>query len=100
LIKTGQLGLDGNDLEDDTTTIKKRKVNRYPGYTDAVWGAKTRGWAASAARLEEDENKWKSILQAAVEKMDLSGAQADEGEVEDFKGRNGGVLDPRALIEI
>lgn len=83
-------------LDDDTVTVamKKRKINRYPGYTDAVWGTKTRGWAASTSRL--DENKWKNILHAAVEKLDLSGA--DEGDVEE--GGNGGVLDPRALIEI
>lgn len=96
MIKTGQIGLDGNDLEDDTTATKKRKVNRYPGYTDAVWGTKTRGWAASTVRLEDD--KWKNILNAAVEKMDLCGGQADEGDVEE--GPSGGASDPRALIEI
>jgi hypothetical protein len=37
----------------------------------------------------------KKILQAAVEKMDLSGT--DEGGEE---GANGGPCDPRALIEL
>lgn len=92
MIKTGQIGLDGNDLDDNSTT-KKRKVNRYAGYTDAVWGTKTRGWASSS-RL--DEKKWKAILHAAVEQLDMSGA--DEGDAEE--GDSGGVLDPRALIEI
>ena len=94
MIKTGQIGLDSNDLDDDTTATKKRKVNRYPGYTDIVWGAKTRGWVTATIRL--DESKWKSILHAAVEKMDSS--CADEGETEE--GSNGGALDPRGLIEI
>jgi hypothetical protein len=76
LIKTGQIGLDGNDLDDDTTATKEPKVDRYAGYTDAVWGMKTRGWAMTTARLEE-ESKWDGILHAAVEKLDLSGA--DEG---------------------
>ena len=77
MIKTGLIRLDhdGNDLKDNSTT-KKRRVNRYAGYTDAVWGTKTHGWAASTSCL--DENKWKLILQAAI----------------------GRVLDPHALIEI
>ena len=95
MIKTGQIGLDDNDLVDDTAaTTKKCKINQYAGYTDAVWGAKTRGWAASTSRL--DQIKWKAILTAAVEKINWSGA--DEGDTED--GANGGALDPRALIEI
>jgi hypothetical protein len=96
LIKTGQIGLHGNEQldADDTAATKKRKVNRYAGYTDAVWGAKTRGWAASTSRL--DANKWKNILDAAVEKMDLTGA--DDGDVEE--GANARVFDPRAMIEI
>ena len=95
MIKSGQIGLDGNDIvNEDTTATKKRRINRYAGYTDAVWGAKTRGWAASTSRI--DDKKWSVILHAAVEKMDWSGA--DEGDVEE--GANGGVFDPRALIEI
>lgn len=91
----GKIGLDGNDiLNDDTATTKRRKINQYAGYTDAVWGTKTRGWAASTSRL--DDNKWKAILKAAVEKIDLS--CADEGDVEE--GADGGAFDPRALIEI
>ena len=54
---------------------------------------KTHGWASSTSRL--DENKWKTILQAAVEKMDLSGVDEFEGDVEE-----GGGLDPRAFIEL
>lgn len=95
LIKTGHVKLDGSDLvDDDTSVMKKRKINRYAGYTDAVWGVKTRGWAASTSRL--DEKKWSMILKAAVEKMDLSGA--DEGDVEE--NGNGGASDPRGMIEI
>lgn len=94
MVKSGQIGLDSNDLDDDTTTSKKRKVNRYGGYTDIEWGEKTRGWVGGIERL--DENKWKIILRAAVEKMDLTGA--DEGDAVD--GANGGTIDPRALIEI
>jgi hypothetical protein len=59
-----------------------------------VWGTKTRGWAASTGRL--DKIKWKSILDAAVAKLDMSGA--DEGDAEE--GANGGAFDPRAMIEI
>ena len=58
-----------------------------------MWGTKTRGWASSTSRL--DENKWKTILQAAIEKMDLSGVDEFEGDVEE-----GGGLDPRAFIEL
>ena len=95
MIKSGQIGLDGNDIvNEDTTATKKRKISRYTGYTDAAWGAKTRGWVASTSRI--DDKKWSVILHAAVERMDWSGA--DEGDVEE--GANGGVLDPRALIEI
>ena len=92
LIKMGQIGLDGDD--NDNSTSKKRKINRYAGYTDAVWGAKTRGWAASTCRL--DESKWRIVIQAAVDKMDWSGA--DEGDVDE--GANGGPFDPCSLIEI
>ena len=95
MIKSGQIGLDGNDIiNEDTTATKKRKISRYTGYTDAVWGAKTWGWVASTSRI--DDKKWSVILHAAVERMDWSGA--DEGDVEE--GANGGVLDPHALIEI
>lgn len=94
LIKTGQIRLDGNKLKDDTAAMKKCKINQYAGYMDAVWGAKTHGWAASTSCL--DENKWGIILHVAIEKMDLSGA--DEGDVEE--GANGGAFDPCALIEI
>ena len=93
MIKTGQITLDSNDIDDDTTTTKKRKVNRYAGYTDMVWGEKTRGWVAATVRLDED--KWKPILHAAVDMMDCG---VDEGDVEE--GANGGMIDPRALIEI
>jgi hypothetical protein len=93
LVKTCQIGLDGNDLDDDTTSTKKRKVNRYAGYTDMAWGVKTRGWVAATKRLDKD--KWKSILQAAVDRIDSAG---DEGDLEE--GANGGAIDPRALIEI
>lgn len=59
-----------------------------------MWGAKTRGWAASINRLDED--KWKKILKAAVDKMDMSGI--DEGDMEE--GANGEPCDPHALIEL
>ena len=95
LIQNGQIGLDGNDLDDDSTTTKKRKVNRYPGYTDAEWGTRTRAWAMTALRLEA-EKKWDGVLHAAVEKLDLSGA--DDGDVED--GAIGGASDPCAMIEL
>ena len=74
--------------------MKKCKTNQYAGYMDAVWGAKTHGQAASTTHL--DDNKWKTILQAAVEKMDWTGV--NEGDVEE--GANGGAFDPCALIEI
>jgi hypothetical protein len=83
LIKICQIKLDGNDLDDDTTAMKKHKVNRYGGYTDIEWGEKTCGWVGGIERL--DENKWILILRAAVEKMDLSGA--DEGDA--VEGANG-----------
>jgi len=57
-------------------------VNRYAGYTDAVWGGKTHVWAASANRL--DESKWKVILHSAIRKMDCS----DDGDIE--VGTSGG----------
>ncbi|KAF8800095.1 hypothetical protein BYT27DRAFT_7149065 [Phlegmacium glaucopus] len=95
LIKAGHIGLDGRDTcDNDTIAAKKRKVNRYAGYTDAVWGGKTRGWAASTARL--DDTKWRVILHAAVDKMDWN---ADDGDVEEGTG-SGGTFDPRSLIEI
>ena len=56
---------------------------------------KTHGWAVSTSCL--DENKWKPILQAAVEQMDMMSG-GDDGDAEE--GANGRVLDPRALIEI
>ena len=74
--------------------MKKRKTNRYAGYTDTVWGEKrTRGWALSTTRL--DEKKWRAVLQAAVEKMDWSGVDDS-----DLEGASGKSTDPRALIEI
>ena len=85
---------DGNNLEDNSTT-KKHRVNQYVGYTDAVWGTKTHGWAASTSHL--NENKWKLILQAAVEQMDMMFGCDDGNAEEDANGR---VLDPCALIEI
>jgi len=94
LIKAGDIGLDSHDTFDgETTTAKKCKVNRYAGYTDVVWGGKTRGWAASTSRL--DDTKWKVILHTAAEKINWS---ADDNDAED--GTSGGTLDPRSLIEI
>ena len=96
MIKAGHVRLDGTDadlLDDDTAASKKRKTNRYAGFTDAVWGGKTRGWAASARRL--DSAKWAVILQTAVEKIDWS---PDDGDVDD--DNNAGAFDPRSLIEI
>jgi hypothetical protein len=68
-------------------------MNGYTGYTDAVWGGKSRGWAASASRL--DASKWRVILHAAVDKVDWS---AEDGDVEE--GTGAGEFDPRSLIEI
>lgn len=96
MVKAGLVGL--NDSENDfinddaSQAVKKRKVNRYAGYTDAVWGGKTRGWAAAASRL--DDEKWKVILHAAVDKVDWS---VDDGDEE---GTGEGTSDPRSLIEI
>jgi len=97
LIKAGHVRLDGTDadLDDDAATGKKRKTNRYAGFTDAVWGGKTRAWAASARRL--DRSKWTAILQAAIEKMDWSG---DDGDMDREEDQSGGAFDPRSLIEI
>ena len=97
MIKAGHVRLDGTDadLDDDATTGKKCKTNRYAGFTDAVWGGKTRGWAASARRL--DGSKWTVILQAAMEKMDWSG---DDGDMDCEEDQSGGAFDPRSLIEI
>ena len=98
MIKGESVRLDGTDadlFDDDAATGKKRKTNRYAGFTDAVWGGKTRGWAASAGRLDGD--KWTAILQAAMEKMDWSG---DDGDVDREEDHSGGTLDPRSLIEI
>jgi hypothetical protein len=95
LIKAGYVGLDGSDIINDEAPVsKKRKMNSYAGYTDAVWGGKTRGWAASASRL--DDIKWRAILHAAVDKVDWS---VDEGDVEEGTGE-GSTSDPRSLIEI
>jgi hypothetical protein len=98
LVKAGHVGLDGSDTEifkDEAPVAKKRKMNRYPGYTDAVWGVKTRGWAAAATRL--DDIKWRTILHAAVDKVDWS---ADDGLGDVEEGTGGGALDPRSMIEI
>ena len=70
---------------DDMAVNKKRKMNRYPGYTDAMWGEKTRGWAECAGRL--DDTKWRVILHAAVDKVDW---MADDGDIEDGIGGLGG----------
>lgn len=91
LIKAGQIGLDGDN--NDNITSKKQRINQYAGYMDAVWGAKTHGWAASTCHL--DESKWRIIIQVAFDKMDWSGA--DEGDVDE--GANG-PFDPHSLIEI
>ncbi|KAF8802193.1 hypothetical protein BYT27DRAFT_7113324, partial [Phlegmacium glaucopus] len=96
LIKAGHIGLNGNNtdiFDDDATASKKRKTNRYTGYTDAAGGGKTRGWAAAANRL--DDIKWRVILHTAVDKMDWS---VDDGDVEE--GTSGGALDPCSLIKI
>jgi len=98
LIKAGYVRLDGSDadlFDDDAATGKKRKTNRYAGFTDAVWGRQTRGWAASACRL--DGGKWTVILQAAIEKMDWSG---DDGDMDREEDRSGGAFGPRSWIEI
>ena len=99
MIKAGSVRLDGTDADlfddDAAATRKKRKTNRYAGFTDAVWGGKTRGWAASARRLDDD--KWTIILQAAMEKFDWSG---DEGDMDHEEDQSGGTFDPRSLIEI
>lgn len=96
LVRAGHVGLDGSDINDDMAVNKKRKMNRYPGYTDAMWGEKTRGWAESAGRL--DDTKWRLILHAAVDKVDWT---ADDGDIEDGIGGLGGRgLDPRSVIEI
>ena len=97
MIKAGHVRLDGTDadLDDDAAAGKKRKTNRYAGFTDAVWGGKTRAWAASARCL--DGSKWTAILKATMEKMDWSG---DDGEMDHEEDQSGGVFDPRSLIEI
>ena len=97
MIKAGHVGLDGgeNDIFNDEgpgPAGKKRKSNRYAGFTDAVWGGKTHGWAASTLRL--DDFKWKTILHAAVDRVDWS---TESGDVEEGTG---GEFDPRSLIEI
>ena len=96
MIKAGHVRLDGTDadLDDDAATGKKRKTTHYAGFTDAVWGGKTCAWAVSACCL--DCNKWTTILQAAMEKMDWSG---DDGDM-DCEDQSGGTSDPRSLIEI
>ena len=92
MIKAGRVGLESDILNDEAPAGKKRKTNPYAGYTDAVWGGKTRGWAASVSRL--DDIKWKAILNAAVDKVDWS----EEGDVEEGIGE--GDFDPRSLIEL
>ena len=93
MIKAGHVGLETDIFDDEVPVGKKRKTNRYAGYTNAVWGRKTRAWAASARRL--DDIKWRVILHAAVDKVDWS---AEEGDVEDGTGE--AEFDPRSLIEI
>ncbi|KAF8808382.1 hypothetical protein BYT27DRAFT_7337767 [Phlegmacium glaucopus] len=96
LIKAGYIGLDGSDADtfnDDAPPGKKRKMNRYAGYTDAVWGGKTCGWAAAAGRL--DDTRWRIVLHTAVDKMEWS---IDDADVEE--GNGGGAFDPCSLIEI
>ena len=78
---------------------KSRPASKQAGfgcpllYTDAAWGGKTHGWAASANRL--DTVKRKFILNAAVKKMDWSVDDRD-GDVEEGDGG----FDPRPLIEL
>ena len=39
-VKAGHVSLDGSDMDifnDDMAVNKKSKMNRYPGYTDAMW---------------------------------------------------------------
>jgi hypothetical protein len=97
LIKAGYIRLDGSDadlFDDDPATGKKRKMNRYAGFTDAVWGRQIRGWAASACRLVG--GKWTVILQAAIEKMDWSG---DDGNMNHKEDPSSGAFGPRSWIE-
>jgi hypothetical protein len=68
---------------------KKRKVNRYEGYTDVAWGEITRSWVRAARRLNAE--KWTVVLSAAVSNVDFS--NMDEAE-EDRDN------DPRAMIDI
>ena len=97
MIKAGHVRLDGTnaDLNDNAATGKKRKTNRYAGFTDAVWGGKTHGWAVSARCL--DGSKWTIILQAAMEKMVWFG---DDGDMDREEDQSGGTFDPHSLIEI
>ena len=97
MIKAGHVSLDTDtDIFNDGDAgqaVKKCRTNRYAGYTDAMWGAKTRGWVGAASRL--DDNQWRVILRAAVNKVDWSTNEGD-GEEGDGAGR----LDPCSLIEI
>ena len=94
MIKAGHVNLNGTDADEEASqAIKKRRTNRYAGYTDAVWGGKTRGWVGAASRL--DDNQWRVILHAAVDKVDWS---YNEGDAEE--GTSSGALDPRSLIKI
>ena len=92
MIKAGHIGLETDIFNDEAPVGKKHKMKGYTGYTDAVWGGKTRGWATAASHL--DDNKWRLVLHAAVDKVDWA---AEDGDVEEG---GEGEFDPRSLVEL
>ncbi|KAF8797786.1 hypothetical protein BYT27DRAFT_7343964 [Phlegmacium glaucopus] len=91
LIKAGKIRLYEDHVAENST--KKRKVPDYAAYCESVWGVKTRGYVASAKRM--DKPKWDLVMAAGVSRMDVSAA--DDGDADDLVDA---ATDPRAFLEI
>jgi len=94
LIKSGRLDID--DIDEDSLALNARKKMSLPGYTEKLWGQKTRAWVTSVKRLNDDN--WTAILEEAADTVDTSAFLEDEGD----EGAEGEATyaDPRSMIDI
>ncbi|KAF8873126.1 hypothetical protein BD779DRAFT_1805320 [Infundibulicybe gibba] len=98
LIRSNHINIDtfgstNDEIHDIASNGRKRRAPTYPGYTERLWGSKTRGWVGSTRRLNAE--KWANIIATANAKVDFS--SMDDGEDEDGYG---GPTDPRGMIDI
>ncbi|KAF8811059.1 hypothetical protein BYT27DRAFT_7253190 [Phlegmacium glaucopus] len=99
LIKSGRLDIEsfGNNIDEDSLALGTRKKTSLPGYTEKLWGQKTRAWVTSAKRLNDDN--WTAILEEAADTVDTSAFMDDEDD-EGADGEGTESLNPMLILAL